>query len=69
MVGKDVEREGIVKNGVKLVMVVVCVDVFKFMVVVGGSYGVGNYGMCGWVYLLRFLWMWLNVRVGVMGGE
>ncbi|KAK4200311.1 putative methylcrotonoyl carboxylase [Triangularia verruculosa] len=69
MVGKDAEREGIAKNGAKLVTAVACADIPKFTVVVGGSYGAGNYGMCGRAYSPRFLWMWPNARVGVMGGE
>jgi 3-methylcrotonyl-CoA carboxylase beta subunit len=69
MVGRDAEREGIAKHGAKLVTAVACADVPKFTVVVGGSYGAGNYGMCGRAYAPRFLWMWPNARVGVMGGE
>ncbi|KAK1837064.1 putative methylcrotonoyl-CoA carboxylase beta chain, mitochondrial [Podospora conica] len=69
MVGRDAEREGIAKNGAKLVTAVACADVPKLTVVVGGSYGAGNYGMCGRAYSPRFLWMWPNARVGVMGGE
>lgn len=69
MVGTDAEREGIAKNGAKLVAAVACADVPKITVVVGGSYGAGNYGMCGRAYSPRFLWMWPNARVGVMGGE
>ncbi|KAH8886670.1 carboxyl transferase [Thozetella sp. PMI_491] len=69
MVGADAEREGIAKNGAKLVTAVACADVPKFTVVVGGSYGAGNYGMCGRAYGPRFMWMWPNARVGVMGGE
>src|SRR6185295_17329033 len=69
MVGADAEREGIAKNGAKLVTAVACADVHKFTVVVGGSYGAGNYGMCGRAYSPRFLWMWPNARIGVMGGE
>ncbi|KAK0749439.1 methylcrotonoyl-CoA carboxylase beta chain [Schizothecium vesticola] len=69
MVGRDAEREGIAKNGAKLVTAVACADAPKFTVVVGGSYGAGNYGMCGRAYSPRFLWMWPNARVGVMGGE
>lgn len=69
MVGADAEREGIAKNGAKLVTAVACADVPKFTVVVGGSYGAGNYGMCGRAYSPRFLWMWPNARIGVMGGE
>ncbi|KAI2615044.1 carboxyl transferase [Hypoxylon sp. NC1633] len=69
MVGAQAEREGIAKHGAKLVTAVACADVPKFTVVVGGSYGAGNYGMCGRAYGPRFLWMWPNARVGVMGGE
>lgn len=69
MVGRDAEREGIAKNGAKLVAAVACAEVPKFTVVVGGSYGAGNYGMCGRAYSPRFLWMWPNARIGVMGGE
>ena len=69
MVGSASEREGIAKHGAKLVTAVACADVPKFTVVVGGSYGAGNYGMCGRAYSPRFLWMWPNARVGVMGGE
>lgn len=69
MVGSASEREGIAKHGAKLVTAVACADVPKFTVVVGGSYGAGNYGMCGRAYSPRFLWMWPNARIGVMGGE
>jgi 3-methylcrotonyl-CoA carboxylase beta subunit len=69
MVGADAEREGIAKNGAKLVTAVACADVPKLTVVVGGSYGAGNYGMCGRAYSPRFMWMWPNARIGVMGGE
>jgi 3-methylcrotonyl-CoA carboxylase beta subunit len=69
MVGAASEREGIAKHGAKLVTAVACADVPKFTVVVGGSYGAGNYGMCGRAYSPRFLWMWPNARIGVMGGE
>ncbi|KAL2757811.1 hypothetical protein ACRALDRAFT_2101228 [Sodiomyces alcalophilus JCM 7366] len=69
MVGSDAERGGIAKHGAKLVTAVACADVPKFTVVVGGSYGAGNYGMCGRSYSPRFLWMWPNARVGVMGSE
>jgi 3-methylcrotonyl-CoA carboxylase beta subunit len=69
MVGSAAEREGIAKHGAKLVTAVACADVPKFTVVVGGSYGAGNYGMCGRAYSPRFLWMWPNARIGVMGGE
>ncbi|KND89856.1 putative methylcrotonoyl-CoA carboxylase beta chain, mitochondrial [Tolypocladium ophioglossoides CBS 100239] len=69
MVGTASERDGIAKHGAKLVTAVACADVPKFTVVVGGSYGAGNYGMCGRAYGPRFLWMWPNARIGVMGGE
>lgn len=69
MVGTASERDGIAKHGAKLVTAVACADVPKFTVVVGGSYGAGNYGMCGRAYSPRFLWMWPNARVGVMGSE
>ncbi|KAL2122121.1 hypothetical protein VTJ04DRAFT_2576 [Mycothermus thermophilus] len=69
MVGRDAEREGIAKNGAKLVTAVACADVPKFTVVVGGSYGAGNYGMCGRAYSPRFLWMWPAARIAVMGAE
>jgi 3-methylcrotonyl-CoA carboxylase beta subunit len=69
MVGSQSERDGIAKHGAKLVTAVACADVPKFTVVVGGSYGAGNYGMCGRAYSPRFLWMWPNAKVGVMGGE
>ncbi|PUU74374.1 carboxyl transferase [Tuber borchii] len=69
MVGSQAEAGGIAKNGAKLVNAVACADVPKFTVVVGASYGAGNYGMCGRAYGPRFLWMWPNARVGVMGAE
>ncbi|KEZ39263.1 putative methylcrotonoyl-CoA carboxylase beta chain, mitochondrial [Scedosporium apiospermum] len=69
MVGAQAEREGIAKHGAKLVTAVACADVPKFTVVVGGSYGAGNYGMCGRAYSPRFLWMWPNAKIGVMGSE
>ncbi|KAK1655912.1 carboxyl transferase [Colletotrichum phormii] len=69
MVGSAAERGGIAKHGAKLVTAVACADIPKFTVVVGGSYGAGNYGMCGRAYSPRFLWMWPNSRIGVMGGE
>ncbi|EHA46517.1 methylcrotonoyl-CoA carboxylase subunit beta [Pyricularia oryzae 70-15] len=69
MVGKEAERDGIAKHGAKLVTAVACADVPKFTVVVGGSYGAGNYGMCGRAYSPRFMWLWPNARVGVMGAE
>lgn len=69
MVGTDAEREGIAKNGAKLVTAVACSNVPKFTVVVGGSFGAGNYGMCGRAYSPRFMWMWPNAKIGVMGSE
>ncbi|KAI1077523.1 carboxyl transferase [Whalleya microplaca] len=69
MVGREAERDGIAKHGAKLVTAVACADVPKLTVVVGGSYGAGNYGMCGRAYGPRFLWMWPAARVGVMGAE
>ncbi len=69
MVGRQYEHEGIARHGAKLVMAVACAKVPKFTVVVGGSYGAGNYGMCGRAYSPRFLWMWPTARIGVMGGE
>ncbi|MCY9843495.1 carboxyl transferase domain-containing protein [Vibrio caribbeanicus] len=69
MVGKKVEEGGIAKNGAKLVMAVACADVPKFTVIIGGSYGAGNYGMCGRAYDPTMMWMWPNARISVMGGE
>lgn len=69
MVGKDYENGGIAKDGAKLVTAVACSVVPKFTVVIGGSFGAGNYGMCGRAYDPRFLWMWPNARISVMGGE
>jgi 3-methylcrotonyl-CoA carboxylase beta subunit len=69
MVGKKFEEGGIAKNGAKMVMAVACANVPKFTVVIGGSFGAGNYGMCGRAYEPRFLWMWPNARIAVMGGE
>ena len=69
MVGKKYEAEGIAKHGAKLVMAVSNARVPKFTVIIGGSYGAGNYGMCGRAYSPRFLWMWPNARISVMGGE
>lgn len=69
MVGKKYEAEGIAKHGAKLVTAVACANVPKFTVIVGGSYGAGNYGMCGRAYDPRFLWMWPNAKIAVMGGE
>jgi len=69
MVGKDYENGGIAKDGAKLVTAVACSVVPKLTVVIGGSFGAGNYGMCGRAYDPRFLWMWPNARISVMGGE
>ena len=69
MVGRDYEVAGIARDGAKLVMAVACADVPKFTVVTGGSFGAGNYGMCGRAYSPRQLWMWPNARISVMGGE
>ena len=69
MVGKKYENEGIAKNGAKMVTAVACAAVPKITVVIGGSFGAGNYGMCGRAYSPRFLWMWPNARISVMGGE
>ncbi|HST43149.1 MAG TPA: carboxyl transferase domain-containing protein [Conexibacter sp.] len=69
MVGRDYEAGGIAKDGAKLVTAVSCARVPKLTVIVGGSYGAGNYGMCGRAYSPRFLWMWPNARISVMGGE
>ena len=69
MVGKEYENGGIARDGAKLVTAVACSVVPKLTVVIGGSYGAGNYGMCGRAYGPRFLWMWPNARISVMGGE
>lgn len=69
MVGRKYEAGGIAKNGAKLVTAVASASVPKFTVVIGGSFGAGNYGMCGRAYNPRFLWMWPNARISVMGGE
>ncbi|MCU0868517.1 MAG: methylcrotonoyl-CoA carboxylase [Burkholderiales bacterium] len=69
MVGRKYESGGIAKDGAKMVTAVACADVPKFTVIVGGSFGAGNYGMCGRAYSPRFLWMWPNARISVMGGE
>ena len=69
MVGSKVEAEGIAKHGAKLVTAVACAAVPKITVVIGNSYGAGNYAMCGRAYEPRFLWMWPNARIAVMGGE
>ncbi|CAL8969153.1 Methylmalonyl-CoA carboxyltransferase 12S subunit [Rhodoplanes serenus] len=69
MVGKRYEAGGIAKDGAKMVTAVATAAVPKFTVIIGGSFGAGNYGMCGRAYSPRFLWMWPNARIGVMGGE
>eukprot|EP01117_Protostelium_nocturnum_P000819 TRINITY_DN1101_c0_g1_i1.p1 TRINITY_DN1101_c0_g1~~TRINITY_DN1101_c0_g1_i1.p1 ORF type:complete len:593 (+),score=230.53 TRINITY_DN1101_c0_g1_i1:232-1779(+) len=68
MVGKAYETGGIAKNGAKMVTAVSCAQVPKFTVIIGGSFGAGNYGMCGRAFNPRFLWMWPNARISVMGG-
>jgi acetyl-CoA carboxylase carboxyltransferase component len=68
MVGKQYENGGIAKDGAKLVTAVACAEVPKFTVIIGGSFGAGNYGMCGRAYSPRQLWMWPNARISVMGG-
>ena len=69
MVGQKYESEGIAKHGAKMVMAVACANVPKITVLIGGSFGAGNYGMCGRAYSPDFLWMWPNARISVMGGE
>ncbi len=69
MVGREYEAGGIAKHGAKMVTAVACARVPKFTVVIGGSFGAGNYAMCGRAYSPRFLWMWPNARISVMGGE
>ena len=69
IVGKQYERAGIAKDGAKLVHAVANSVVPKFTVIIGGSFGAGNYGMCGRAYEPRLLWMWPNARISVMGGE
>jgi 3-methylcrotonyl-CoA carboxylase beta subunit len=69
MVGRKVENEGIARHGAKMVTAVACAQVPKFTVIIGGSFGAGNYGMCGRAFGPRFLWMWPNARISVMGGE
>ncbi|TDR82085.1 carboxyl transferase domain-containing protein [Paludibacterium purpuratum] len=69
MVGRKVENAGIARDGAKLVNAVACARVPKFTVLIGGSFGAGNYGMCGRAFGPRFLWMWPNSRISVMGGE
>ncbi|WP_287066351.1 carboxyl transferase domain-containing protein, partial [Ramlibacter sp.] len=69
MVGKKYESEGIARHGAKMVTAVATASVPKFTIIIGGSFGAGNYGMCGRAYSPRFLWMWPNARISVMGGE
>jgi acetyl-CoA carboxylase carboxyltransferase component len=69
MVGREYEAGGIAKDGAKMVTAVACAEVPKFTVVIGGSYGAGNYAMCGRAYSPRQLWMWPNARISVMGGR
>jgi len=69
MVGRKYESGGIARDGAKMVTAVACASVPKFTVIIGGSFGAGNYGMCGRAYSPRFLWMWPNARISVMGGE
>jgi 3-methylcrotonyl-CoA carboxylase beta subunit len=69
MVGRKYENEGIARHGAKMVTAVACAQVPKFTIIIGGSFGAGNYGMCGRAYGPRFLWMWPNARISVMGGE
>ncbi|RMC22401.1 hypothetical protein DUI87_00715 [Hirundo rustica rustica] len=69
MVGREYEAGGIAKDGAKMVTAVACANVPKITVIIGGSYGAGNYGMCGRAYSPRFLYMWPNARISVMGGE
>src|SRR4249920_3327238 len=69
MVGRKYENAGIAKDGAKMVTAVAGATVPKFTVIIGGSFGAGNYAMCGRAYGARFLWMWPNARISVMGGE
>ncbi|MCG7568736.1 MULTISPECIES: carboxyl transferase domain-containing protein [Pseudoalteromonas] len=69
MVGQKYEAEGIAKHGAKMVTAVSCAEVPKFTILIGGSYGAGNYGMCGRAYEPTMMWMWPNARISVMGGE
>ena len=69
MVGRDYEAGGIAKDGAKMVTAVACAQVPKITLIIGGSYGAGNYGMCGRAYGPRFLFTWPNARISVMGGE
>ena len=68
MVGRAYEAQGIAKDGAKLVKAVAMAQVPKITVIIGGSYGAGNYGMCGRAYDPAFLWLWPNAKTGVMGG-
>ena len=69
MVGRRHENQGIARDGAKMVTAVACSRVPRFTVIIGGSFGAGNYGMCGRAYDPKFLWMWPNARISVMGGE
>ena len=69
MVGQEYEHGGIAKDGAKMVTAVSCAKVPKFTIIIGGSHGAGNYGMCGRAYSPRMLWTWPNARISVMGGE
>ena len=69
MVGRKYENEGIARHGAKMVTAVATAAVPKFTVIIGGSFGAGNYGMCGRAFSPRFLWMWPNARISVMGGD
>ncbi|AMM25226.1 carboxyl transferase domain-containing protein [Variovorax sp. PAMC 28711] len=69
MVGRKYENEGIARHGAKMVTAVATANVPKFTIIIGGSFGAGNYGMCGRAFSPRFLWMWPNARISVMGGE
>lgn len=69
MIGRKYESGGIAKDGANFVTAVATANVPKFTVLIGGSFGAGNYGMCGRAYNPRFLWMWPNARISVMGGE
>jgi 3-methylcrotonyl-CoA carboxylase beta subunit len=69
MVGRKVESEGIARHGAKMVTAVATANVPKYTIIIGGSFGAGNYGMCGRAFNPRFVWMWPNARIGVMGGE
>ena len=69
MVGRKYENGGIARDGAKMVTAVSCAKVPKFTVIIGGSFGAGNYGMCGRAFGARMLWMWPNARISVMGGE